>query len=134
VRVSGAEMTWQSMLDYSREHELLAKQLYVVFSEPTNGLGPIMEVVDEHVRYQTKLELDGVMWAAGPMATPDEQEWLGDGLFMYRASSVEEATRYAEADPMHKSGARTFRIRPWLLNEGSLTVRVLFSGGKPQVQ
>ena len=52
------EMTWQSMVDYSREYELPAKQLYVVFSEPTNGLGPILEVVDEHVRYQTKLEVD----------------------------------------------------------------------------
>ena len=33
----------------------------------------------------------------------------------------------AENDPMHKSGARKFRVRPWLINEGSVTVRINFS-------
>jgi hypothetical protein len=28
---------------------------------------------------------------------------------------------------MHSSGARTFKIRPWLLNDGSITIRVTLS-------
>jgi hypothetical protein len=29
---------------------------------------------------------------------------------------------------MHAAGARSFTVRPWLLNEGRLTVRLDFSG------
>jgi hypothetical protein len=68
-------MPWQELVDYSETHDLLAKRLYVVFSEPTDGLGPVV----------------------------------------------------------HQAGARTFRIRPWLLNEGTLGVQVFLSGGKPKV-
>ena len=34
---------------------------------------------------------------------------------------------------MHQSGARTFRVRPWLLNEGTFGLQVFYSGGKPKV-
>jgi uncharacterized protein len=124
---------WTELVQYSRDHNLLAKQLYVVFSEPANGIGPVMAAIDPHVAYQTRLELDGTMFAAGPLATDDEQSWTGDGMFVYRASSMAEARGFAEADPMHQSGARTFRIRPWLLNEGTFSVRLFYSGGGPQI-
>ena len=127
------EMTWQSMVDYSREHELLAKQLYVVFSEPTNGLGPILEVVDEHVRYQTKLEVDGIMWAAGPMATPDEREWLGDGCSCTGPTPSRRRRGTPRTTRCTSPGHGRSESVCWLLNEGSLNVRVLFSGGKTQV-
>jgi uncharacterized protein len=124
---------WTELVQYSRDHNLLAKQLYVVFSEPTNGIGPVMEAIDPHVAYQTRLELDGTMFAAGPLASDDEQSWTGDGMFVYRASSMAQARGFAEADPMHQSGARTFRIRPWLLNEGTFSVRLFYSGGGPKI-
>ena len=127
------KMSWKEMVDFSESHDLLAKKLYVVSSKPTNGLGPINEVLDEHVKFQTKLEVDGTMFAAGPLASEDLQEWLGEGLFMYRASSMEEAQKIAESDPMHSSGARTFTIREWLLNEGTYTVQVFYSAGGPKI-
>jgi uncharacterized protein YciI len=126
-------MTWKEMVDFSESHDLLAKKLYVISSKPTNGLGPINEVLEEHVKFQTKLEVDGVMFAAGPLASEDLQEWLGEGLFMYRASSMDEAMKIAESDPMHSSGARTFTIREWLLNEGTYTVQVFYSAGRPKI-
>jgi uncharacterized protein len=46
---------------------------------------------------------------------------------------MEEVRGHAEWDPMHQAGARTFRIRPWLLNEGTLGLQVFLSGGKPKV-
>ena len=73
------------------------------------------------------------MFAAGPLASADEQECYGDGLFIYRAESPAEATKLAEADPMHGSGARRFSVWQWMLDEGSFSVRVFCSGGKPQV-
>ncbi|RFA12101.1 hypothetical protein B7R22_16840 [Subtercola boreus] len=126
-------MTWKEMVDFSESHDLLAKKLYVVSSKPTNGLGPISAVLDEHVKFQTKLEVDGIMFAAGPLASEDLQEWLGEGLFMYRAGSMDEAVKIAESDPMHSSGARTFTVREWLLNEGTYTVQVFYSAGRPKI-
>ena len=43
------------------------------------------------------------------------------------------ARAIAEADPMHARGARRYRIRPWLLNEGSLTLRVTYSDGGREI-
>ena len=126
-------MSWQEMVEFSTTHDLLAKRLYVISSKPTNGLGPIMKVLDEHVKFQTKLEVDGIMFAAGPLASEDLQEWLGEGLFMYRAESMEEAVRLAESDPMHSSGARSFTIREWMLNEGTYTIQVFYSAGRPKI-
>jgi uncharacterized protein len=128
-----ARMPWDELYQYSTEHGLLAKKLYVVMTEPTNGLGPVLENLDEHVKYQTRLEREGVMFAAGPLSE-DEQEWRGDGVFMYRAGSKEEAVKYAEQDPMHASGARRFTVRAWIMNEGTVSMRMFFSSGaKPQL-
>lgn len=127
-------MPWTELVTYSESHNLLAKQLWVVFSEAINGLGPVLENLDEHVAHQTDLENRGIMFAAGPFASDDEQEWEGHGMFIYRARSMEEARGIAEDDPMHVNGARRFRVRPWLLNEGSYTVRVSYSGSRATVE
>jgi uncharacterized protein len=127
------KMPWNDLLEWSRQHDLLAKRLYVVMSEPTNGLGPVLENLDPHVAYQTRLEKEGVMFAAGPLSDDAEQEWNGEGLFVYRADSRKHAVKLAEADPMHASGARKFVVRPWMLNEGTFSVRLYYSGGKPEI-
>ena len=88
-----------------------------------------MENLGEHVAYQTTLERDGVMFAAGPLASEDLTEWLGEGLFMYRADSIDHARKIAEADPMHSSGARTFTVREWMVNEGTYSIQVYYSAG-----
>jgi uncharacterized protein YciI len=131
--VSAAGRSWQELVSWSEEHNLLAKRLYLVLSEPTQGLGPVWDNLDEHVAYQTRLENEGVMFAAGPLSNDDETEWLGDGVFVYRAESRAEAIAVAEADPMHFRGARRFSVRPWLLNEGTFSVRLFYSGGRPQI-
>jgi uncharacterized protein len=127
------KMPWQELRGWSEEHGLLAKRLYVVNSRPTDGLGPVLANLDPHVEYQTRLELEGIMFAAGPLASEDLEEWLGEGMFVYRAESMEQALKYAEDDPMHASGARSFTVREWMLNEGTFTVQLFYSGGKPNV-
>jgi uncharacterized protein YciI len=129
-----AKMLWKDQIEYSVSHSLLAKQMYVVVSTPVNGLGPVLDNLDIHVEYQTKLETEGIMFAAGPLASEDLSEWLGEGMFVYRANSFEEAVKLAEADPMHSSGARTFNVRQWLVNEGTYSVQVFYSSGqKPRI-
>ena len=111
----------------------LQKQMYVYFTKPANGLGPVMENLEEHLKFQVEIEQKGVMFGAGPFWTDDEQRWEGEGMIIIRAESLAEARKIAESDPMHASGARTFTIRPWLMNEGMVTMKVTYSDGRREI-
>ncbi len=111
----------------------LQKQMYVYFTKPANGLGPVMENLEDHLKFQVELEQKGIMFGAGPFWTDDEQRWEGEGMIIIRADSIAEARKIAESDPMHASGARTFTLRPWLLNEGMVTMKVTYSDGGREV-
>jgi hypothetical protein len=104
----------------------LRMQLYVVTSI-AKSLDAVKQNLPEHRAYLRELEDKNILFGAGPLWTDDGQYFEGDGLLIYRANSVEEAHQLAQADPMHKSGAREFTIRPWLLNDGSITIRVTLS-------
>ena len=103
---------------------MLQKQLYAIFTTPTDGLGPVFANIENHLAFQVQLEQDGIMYAAGPLWTDDEQSWEGEGMVVVRAESCAAAIAIAERDPMHTSGARSFKVRPWLINEGSITVQL----------
>lgn len=109
-----------AVLDASKE--MLQRQMYAIFTIPVDGLGPVFAVIEEHLQYQVELERQGILYAAGPMWTDDEESWEGDGLVVVKATSRDEAIAIAERDPMHKAGARKFHVRPWLINEGSVTI------------
>lgn len=129
--MSGPTVTKDDILKASAG--MLQKQLYVVFTTPTNGLGPVMENIEEHLNFQVDLEQRGIMLGAGPFWADDEHTWNGEGMVIIRADSLEHARQIAETDPMHTSGARSFTVRPWLLNEGRITVEVSFSTGRHAV-
>lgn len=103
---------------------MLQKQLFAIFTTPVDGLGAVFANMEEHLAFQVQLEKDGVLYAAGPLWTDDGSAWEGEGMVIVRAASPEDARAIAERDPMHKAGARRFRIRPWLINEGSVTIRL----------
>lgn len=113
----------------SKEKGFLAKQLYVVFTTPAAGLGPVMENIEAHLAFQASLEKEGIMVAAGPHWTNDERSWEGDGMVVIRAQSLSDAHAIAARDPMHSSGARKFTVRPWFVNEGTITVKLNFAQG-----
>ena len=119
----------QNIVALSEKEGFLAKQLYVAFTTPTRGIGPVMENIKEHLEFQVALEKQGIMFAAGPNWTDDEKSWEGDGMVVIRAKSLTEAKEIMGRDPMHKSGARKFRIRPWFVNEGTVSVRLNYSQG-----
>lgn len=109
--------------------DMLQKQLYVVFTKPAGGLGPVMEALEAHLGFLVQLGKDGVLFGAGPHWADDEYSWNGEGMVVLRADSLGHAKELAAKDPMHSSGAREFTVRPWLLNEGGMTVRLDFSTG-----
>ncbi len=106
---------------------MLQWQVYVIHTTPSNGLGPVMEHIGPHLEYQQRMEQEGVYIAAGPHWEDDEETWKGDGMIVVRAANLAAARQIADNDPMHQSGARTFTVRPWLINEGSLTVKINFA-------
>ena len=120
---------WQKHVEMIAEKGVLAKQLYVVMTKPRDGLQAVRDNLPEHLAYQLELEQKNIMFAAGPFADDRAQEWQGEGMVIIRAESLEQAHEIAAADPMHKSGAREYRVRPWLLNEGSITINVTYSDG-----
>ncbi|MEM1314897.1 MAG: YciI family protein [Pseudomonadota bacterium] len=127
-----AQPTKTDILEASKG--MLQKDLYVVFTTPTEaGMGPVMETLEAHLAFQVKLEQDGIMFGAGPFWLDDEQTWNGEGMAIIRADSLAHAREIAASDPMHSSGARSFTVRPWLLNEGSVTLRITYSDGGRQV-
>jgi uncharacterized protein YciI len=126
--VTNPLVTRQQVLEASKG--MLQKQYYVVFSTPTNGLGPVMENLAHHLEHQCQMEREGTLVAAGPHWTDDENYWEGDGMFVIRAASLADANRLTALDPMHQCGARSFTTRPWLINEGSLSLRISFSDGR----
>ena len=109
---------------------MLHKDLYVIMTTPPNGISPVMENLERHLAHQIEIERSGVMFGAGPLWADDERTWNGEGMFIIRADSLDHARQIAESDPMHSSGARTFTVRPWMLNEGGFNVRVNFADGR----
>jgi uncharacterized protein YciI len=129
--MTGPKITKDDILEASKG--MLQMQLFVVFTTPTNGMGPVMENIEEHLQFQVNLEQRGIMFGAGPIWADDEHTWNGEGMVIIRADSLEYAKEIAATDPMHSSGARSFTVRPWLLNEGRITVAVDFSTGRHAV-
>ena len=129
--MSEPQITAQDILNASAG--CLQKQMYVYFTTPVNGLGPVMENLEDHLKFQVELEQKGIMFGAGPFWTDDEQRWEGEGMIIIRAGSLAEARKIAESDPMHASGARKFTIRPWLMNEGCVTMKITYSDGGREV-
>ena len=121
-------ITKQDVLNASSE--MLNKDLYVIITKPTNGMGPVMENLDEHLKFQVSLEKKGIMFGAGPFWEENEIDWNGEGMVIIRANSINHAKEIANSDPMHSSGARSFIVRPWLLNEGNIEVSLDYSTGK----
>lgn len=107
-------------------------KLYVVTSA-ARGLAAVQEHLHGHLAYLRELEDRGVLFAAGPLWTDDGEYFAGDGMLIYRAGSMSEAQAIADGDPMHTSGARTYRIRPWFLHDGNIGMRVILSQSRHEL-
>ena len=102
----------------------LALELYVAQSTPAKAPEDVKAALGDHLAYQATLEAAGKLAFAGPMSDETGEHMQGVGMIVYRAESLDAARALADADPMHQSGARTFSLRRWMINEGSLTLSV----------
>ena len=119
---------WSEYLAHARERGALALELYCVVSTPTGDPDLLKSTLPAHLEYQGAREAAGDLVFAGPLSDETGEEMQGMGMIIYRAESFSAARAMAEADPMHTSGARTYTLRRWMINEGSLGINVKLSG------
>ncbi|WP_323039949.1 YciI family protein [Gemmobacter sp.] len=96
------------------------KTLWAIESSPVWERERITPLIAEHLRYQVALEQSGALFAAGPLFEGDGPPVCG--LIILRGESEDEVRRLADADPMHSSGARRYKLRRWQVNEGRITL------------
>lgn len=118
---------WSTYKASAQERGALALELYAVESTPVADEQTLKSVLPEHLDYQRKLETAGKLFLAGPLSDDTGAFMQGSGLIIYRCSSLEEANELAEGDPMHAKKARSFRLRRWLVNEGSPAISTALS-------
>ncbi len=122
-------VTWANYKSEAKKRGALALELYVALSTPAKTPEDVKASLPDHLAYQAQLERAGQLAFAGPMSDESGEHMQGMGLIIYRADSLKTARNLAENDPMHKSGARSFVLRRWMINEGSLNISVGLSTG-----
>lgn len=122
-------VAWNDYKAQAKARGALALELYVAHSTPAKAPEDVKASLPDHLAYQAGLERAGRLAFAGPMSDETGEHMEGVGLIIYRAASLEEARDLADADPMHLSGARSYVMRRWMINEGSLTLQVGLSTG-----
>lgn len=115
---------WNEYKKAAKERGALALELFVVESTPAKSPEDLQATLPDHLDYQREQEIAGVLAFAGPISDLTGEQLHGAGLIIYRASSMEEARKIADADPMHATGTRTYTLRKWLINEGSFSLNV----------
>ncbi|WP_035871445.1 YciI family protein [Cucumibacter marinus] len=128
--MSGTNRNWRQRIDEARAEGLAAREYFVVFSDPAGDKQAVSDHLAEHLTFQRRLEAEGKLVAAGPLSDETGTDWTGRGMIVLRAENLEAARAIAEADPMHRAGARHYTILPWLMNEMSFTLTVSLAEGK----
>ena len=118
---------WTDYKQAARERGSLALELFVVVSTPAKGPDEVKANLQDHLAYQGEQEQRGTLAFAGPLSDLTGELMEGVGMIVYRAETLVDAQAIADNDPMHLSGARTYTIRRWLINEGSLRLDIKLS-------
>ena len=118
---------WSEYKEIARSRGALALELYVVESTPQVEPEQLRETLPDHLAYQKEVEAAGNLVLAGPLSDDTGELMEGAGMIVYRAESLAAARALADADPMHARQCRSYRIRRWLVNEGSLNLHVRLS-------
>ncbi|MGI9400232.1 MAG: YciI family protein [Rhizobiaceae bacterium] len=124
--------SWSEYREIARGRGALALELFIVESTPIASPEEMQNILPRHLAYQKEVEAAGKLFLAGPVSDASAKNMSGGGMIIYRASSIEEARKIAEEDPMHKEGGRKFTVRAWLVNEGSLSFNITLSDQRVQ--
>lgn len=118
---------WEDYKAEAKGRGSLAMELFVVRSRPVGNMGLVKATLPDHLAYQKKMEAAGSLVMAGPISDDTGEEMQAEGMIIYRAANLDAARTMADGDPMHAVGARSYDIRKWLVNEGSLSFSIALS-------
>jgi uncharacterized protein YciI len=119
------KQSWNDYLAVARARGARAFEVFAIQSDIAEP-AKIEEARADHLAFIGDLEAKGRLLFAGPLSDA-AGELIAGGLIVVRAASFAEACEIAGADPMHKSGARRFAVRRWMINEGCLNFSVRLS-------
>ena len=118
---------WEEYKAEAKARGALAMELFAVRTAPTGDMELVKATLPDHLAYQKKMEAAGSLVMAGPVSDLSGDMMEAEGLIIYRAATLDDARAMADGDPMHAVGARSYEIRKWLVNEGSLSFTVALS-------
>jgi uncharacterized protein YciI len=76
-------------------------------------------IQQEHLAHHARLRESGHVVTNGPLS--DQPDQALRGLTFYRTGSLEEARKFAEADPAVVAGRLTVEIMTWYCRPGTMT-------------
>jgi uncharacterized protein YciI len=118
-------MTDNPATDHPMTANMLGKKVWVVITRAAKSQDDLMKALPDHLHHQIRMEKSGAMFAAGPLRPAGTEQPPGAlGMFILRAASEAEARKLADADPMHSTGARTYDLYEWTMNEGRISISV----------
>lgn len=123
-------VAWSEYKNAAKERGSLAYELFVAISTPVVAPEELKQRLPAHLEYQASLESSGALAFAGPLSDESGEQMQGMGMIVYRADGMDAARALADADPMHASGARSYELRRWMINEGSFQLNVNLSAQK----
>jgi uncharacterized protein YciI len=110
------------------EAPLLKRKVWAIFSRPVAPLEQLLPVLPDHYEWVIGQEKQGRVVGSGPFLPVDrDAPMTGEGMTVIRANSYQEAVEIAKGDPFVVAGLRDFTIRPWQINEGSVTATIKLS-------
>ena len=69
--------------------------------------------LEAHLAHMASLISKGILPISGPFFTEDGKN-TGNGFYVLKVASIDEARSLASEDPLHKRGIRSFHVEPWL--------------------
>ena len=84
---------------------------YLVLSHLKSPVEVFLESLAEHLAWMRKQHMAGNVLFSGP--TPDRAK----GIYVVRASSLEDAKKIIDSDPMHAKDLRDYELIPWEVHQ-----------------
>ncbi len=106
--------------------KMLMKSYFVMF-RTILAAEKLQTVMLEHYRWIIGLEKDNRVLGSGPLF--EREGGPGLGMTIFKARDFDEACALAASDPFYTSGAVSFRVCRWQINEGRVSATVDFSDG-----
>lgn len=93
----------------SPAHEPFYLVRSTLIGDDPRAIGPVLQ---EHLAFLKPLHDEGKIPFVGPFQSLDGR-LNGDGIYVLRVDSVEEAIQIVEQDPLHQRGIRQSEILIW---------------------